>query len=210
MDELQRLEPSSLGRFLQRWYGAHPESPAPAEEDLPWALRDWYSLAGDRSRAWSRYYNLLSRPELATEPEVVSFCSLPHDGDFWWAFERGQDDPPTLESEDRVSWLPTGHPLSELLLYIAVSSAVFVADHGLVNMTSDRANYDQVLAELTPLDPAIWAWPDSNLRFYYADGVLAQAGHMDGDYGYQVILGAVSDEKLSLFDARRWEWDSRA
>jgi hypothetical protein len=212
MLELQQIDRGSLGVFLRLWYGTehHPDLTRQSGDlTLPAALEDWYILTGGRLQEFSRYYRFLGKSDLDTSTEIVGFCSSPHDGDFWWGYEAHGADPLVFESEDRRNWQSTGNKLSEMLLYIAVSSAAFASDCGLVNMTSDRQNYEQVIARLEPLRPNIWAWPDPNVRFHFADGVIAQAGHTGGQYGYQVILGAISDEKLSPFDQMQWEWDSR-
>lgn len=213
LDLVGRLEnpgPDSLGRFLSAWYGhsASGVNEAPIQE-LPEVLTSCYELVGADLSSYTSYYRFLASSELVVDGEHTIFCRGPAGETFEWAFVGSGLDPYTYEREGPESWRPTGLLLSELILYIFVSSAVFGADCGLVNMALDRRGFESVVRGLRPLDHPLWAWPEPAVRFYHSEGLLAQAGHDDGEFGYQVILAALSADKLSQFNEVDWEWDSR-
>jgi hypothetical protein len=213
MDELQHVDRTSVERFLRRWYDHSAPAHAATDpvDELPATMADWYAVAGARLSYFARYYRFLEAAELDRSGNVVAFCAAPHDGEFWWGYAGdGGADPLTFESDDSGGWNATGFKLSELLLYIVVSSAVLDADCGLVNMTAGAGDFESAVALLEPLAPPIWAWPDPNVRFYSADGIVAQAGKTGEEFGYQIVVAADSDERLAPFGASEWEWDSRA
>ncbi|MEU8217270.1 hypothetical protein AB0C47_16015 [Micromonospora taraxaci] len=166
-------------------------------------------MAGVELGRYTSYYRFLPERELDLRGEYTAFCRGPLGEDFEWSFRGGGPDPDTYERVGQAEWRPTGLPISDLLLYVFVSSAVFDAGCGLVNMALGERDFEAATAHLQPLEHSLWAWPDPALRFYFGNGVLAQAGHVDGEFGYQVILAAMSPQNLRPFDDIEWEWDSR-
>lgn len=208
--ELGQPRPESLQYFVSEWYGREvtDDHPAPGQK-LPRTLEECYDLAGAELGRYTSYYRFLPKCELDLGGEHTVICRGPLEEDFEWSFSGDGPDPDTYERVGQAGWRPTGLPLSALILYAFVSSAVFDASCGLVNMALDRHGFEAATVHLQPLHHPLWAWPDPALRFYFADGVIAQAGHVDGEFGYQVILAAISPEKLRPFGGIEWEWDSR-
>jgi hypothetical protein len=209
MEELENIDEWSLDRFMTRWYGVTRPRDDGDDQRIPRALRRWFELAAAGEGRVTQYYQVRSPDALTAVDGLLAFCDDPA-GEFVWACAQQEVDPPTFERIDGESqWRDTGFRLSSLILYIAVAGAVLSARTGLVNSDISGADYDRAIGHFRKLQNPLWAWPDPQLSYYVGDRMLAFGGYGGDPAGWQLVIGAMDDEVLNLFDGIDWEWDSR-
>jgi hypothetical protein len=209
MEELENIDESSVDRFMARWYGVTQSRRIVDDQRIPLPLAHWFELVASGGHLVTQYYQVRPPDALSTVDGLLVFCDDPG-GEFEWACAQQDADPPTFERmHDESQWRDTGFRLSSLLLYIAVAGAVLSARTGLVNTNISREDYGRAIGHFRKLQNPLWAWPDPKLSYHVGDRMIAFGGHGGDPAGWQLIIGAMDDKSLNVFDDLEWEWDSR-
>jgi hypothetical protein len=210
MRELEDINESSLDRFMAHWYGVVRSHRNVMDERVPLPLARWFDLAITGGGRIAQYYRVRPSDELETTDGLLVFCDDPG-GEFVWACGQHETNPPTFERmNDETQWRPTGLPLSNLLLYIAVAGAVLSTRIGLVNTNISPDDYNRAISRFRRLQNPIWSWPDPKLSYYADDRLLAFGGQGGDPNGWQLMIAAKDEAMLGPFNEIPWEWDSRA
>lgn len=220
MKELLTIEPSSLDRFLERWYGPPSKAMGRRPEGVPQPLAHWYEIAGCWTGPIVHQNELLDPSEFWQEGDRVVFY-VENQSVWLWAFDSTMGPDPIVfdrENEDGRDWQSTTEALSEFLLQVAVFEAIWGATFGASAIDRPRADLDRVLEPLRPVPLPAWRWPGPQHRLYCGDGLLAFAGvnappnsSEEADSLYEVFIGAASLDALAYLDDIdiKWEHNSR-
>ncbi|MER7003337.1 hypothetical protein ABT297_09855 [Dactylosporangium sp. NPDC000555] len=218
MYELDVVSPSSLGRFVYRWYGPPDRPPMPLDDPgVPAPLLEWHRLAARYTYPLSRDHAMLPLTGRDVNEHDVTECDVTErdrngtvrfwqGADDWYsydcgAFRAGIADPEVIENDE----LPTGLTLSRFLVYAAVYEATYAPLHGLVYMNPEPEELRAVKVRLRELEDSLWRWPDPQVVYYGDDDLL---GHLGPD---RIVLAGRHRDALGRFDglALPWDWDTR-
>ncbi|MEV5704222.1 hypothetical protein [Actinoallomurus sp. NPDC052274] len=213
MFELDRITPGSLPTFLRRWYG--PPDRGAADVDpaivMPDLLRDWYRLTSQWSVPLSRHNHFSAPEDLRRRGDLLVFWDE-NQGAASWATKITGSDPLVYENEvdeEDDGWECTGFTLSEFLVYVAASEAVYGDPNLVVNFDMDETQYESVVSRFLMLRHPIWSHPHPGWHYMAADNLLAQGGNRPptggGPERYWIMVSANDPKALTrlpqgLFD----------
>lgn len=185
-----------------------------ADRKLPVPLRWCYERYGLCQEILSGQNRLLGPGQLQPAEEGRVLFYVENQGVYLWSTEAAGDDPPVWGrfNEEGTPWVEEEVSLSEFLIQVCLTEAIFSAPYGASAAWTGQSTLDRIAAVVPPVPLGAWQWPTYPTRFYARNEVFMLAGpngEIEGEQGYSVWVAAISRHPLTFLKEivdQRWEY----